>query len=308
MDNKRLQGFEHLSIDTGEGNIEVWKAGQGEPLLLLHGFPQTHLTWHKVAPKLAENFTVILPDLRGYGDSFCPPSSESHIEYSKRKMAEDQVIVMEKLGYKDFYVMGHDRGARVAHQMMLDYPEKVRRCILLDIISTVDMYERTDFDFSYNYYHWFFLIQPDVPEELFNSNPAAMVKTWCKKHSEGYDDIFPEDVLDEYVEKCRRPEVIHGICEDYRAGATCDMEHIRAYKGKFDTPTLVLWSAGGLRKYDILDIWKQRASNVCGKLVDNCGHFIPEQAPEVTIRAARIFFGTNAPVLSDAELSEIGDN
>jgi len=301
---ERFAGFQHYRIDTGEVTIHTWTAGSGEPLLLLHGFPQTHMTWHKVAPKLAEHFTVVVTDLRGYGDSSCPESSESHLEYSKRKMAEDQIFVMKTLGFDSFYVMGHDRGARVAHQMMLDHPECVRRCVLLDIISTVDMYERTDMQFASDYYHWFFLIQKDVPEELFNSNPSAMVRTWCKKHMEN-EELFPEDVMQHYVDKCSNPAVIHGICEDYRAGATCDMEHIRAYSGKFQTPTLVLWSAGGLRKFDILGIWKTRAEHVCGAYIPQCGHFIPEEAPDVTCRAALAFFKTAALTLDDAALSQI---
>ncbi|RRJ99484.1 alpha/beta hydrolase [Opitutaceae bacterium TAV3] len=298
MTNERLAGFTQHKIDTGEAVINTFVRGSGEPLLMLHGYPQTHLMWHKVAPALAEKYTVVLTDLRGYGDSSCPPDGENHLGYSKRAMARDQVEVMRQLGFERFYLAGHDRGARVCHQMLLDYPEKkVRRAVLLDIIPTSEMYARTDKEFASIYFHWFFLILPnDLPEKLLAGNPEAWIRrTAGSLGSRGGGDAFPEDVMAHYVEKFSNPAVIHATCEDYRAGATVDLEHIAAAgaRGKIPVPLLVLWAAPYLRNLsepDVLGIWRQHAADVTGYPVPGCGHFIAEEAPEETIKAIRHFF------------------
>lgn len=293
MPNHRLAGFRQQKIDTGEAVINTFVAGSGEPLLMLHGYPQTHLMWHKVAPALAESYTVVLTDLRGYGDSSCPPDGENHCAYGKRAMARDQVEVMRQLGFDRFYLAGHDRGARVCHQLLLDHPASVRRSVLFDIIPTSEMYARTDREFASIYFHWFFLPLPnDLPEKLLAGDP----ETWIRRSvgslgSRGGLDVFPEDVMTQYIEKFSNPSVIHATCEDYRAGATIDLEHLAAARGKkIPVPLHVLWAAPYLRKLDVLGIWQQHAAQVSGNVVPNCGHFIPEEAPAETIKALRDFF------------------
>ncbi|EIP99138.1 putative hydrolase or acyltransferase of alpha/beta superfamily [Opitutaceae bacterium TAV1] len=293
MTNERLAGFRQQKIDTGEAVINTFVRGSGEPLLMLHGYPQTHLMWHKVAPALAEHYTVVLTDLRGYGDSSCPPEGENHLGYSKRAMARDQVEVMRRLGFDRFYLAGHDRGARVCHQLPLDYPEAVRRAALLDIIPTSEMYARTDMEFASIYFHWFFLILPnDLPEKLLAGAPEAWIRrTAGSLGSRGGADAFPEDVMAHYIEKFSNPAVIHATCEDYRAGATVDLDHLAAARGKkIPVPLLVLWAAPYLRKLDVLGIWRQHAETVTGHAVPDCGHFIAEEAPEETVRTLRRFF------------------
>lgn len=301
----RFEMFEHHVVDTGEASIHVWKAGQGEPLLLVHGYPQDHMMWHRVAPALTDRFTVIVPDLRGYGDSECPPSVPDHSSYSKRAMAHDQVKVMEHFGFSSFFVMGHDRGARVSHQMTLDFPDRVRRLILLDIVSTLDMYEQMDFDRSHRYYHWFFLDQAaPLPELLIAGDSDAFVRSFLTRLSEEAD-VFPPDVIAHYVEKFSKTSVIHATCEDYRAGSTCDLEHQREETARFRTPTLVLWGAPGLRQLDVLGLWRSRGEFISGAVVEGVGHYIPEEAPEVTAEAARVFFSETEPTLGDEGLARI---
>lgn len=289
----RLAGFTQHKINTGEAVINTFVRGNGEPLLMLHGYPQTHLMWHKVAPVLAEKYTVVLTDLRGYGDSSCPPDGENHMGYSKRAMARDQVEVMRRLGFDRFYLAGHDRGARVCHQLLIDHPEKVRKAALLDIIPTSEMYARTDKEFASIYFHWFFLILAgDLPEKLL----AGDIETWVRRvtgslGSQGGAKTFPEDVMAHYIEKFSNPAVIHATCEDYRAGASVDLEHLAAARGaKIPAPLLVLWAAPYLRKLDVVEIWRQHSAHVTGFPVPGCGHFIPEEAPEETIRALSRFF------------------
>ena len=302
--HERLAGFSRQRVDVGEAMINTLACGKGEPLLLLHGYPQTHMMWHKVAPRLAEKYTVVLTDLRGYGDSSCPEAGPDHMGYSKRKMAEDQVKVMEKLGFKTFFLAGHDRGARVCHQMMLDHADRIRRAVLLDVIPTPDMYERVDMEFGAIYYHWFFLIQKhDFPERLIGSDPERIVRAFIQWLSNNRE-VFPDDVMQHYIEKFSNPQVIHATCEDYRAGATVDMEHIRS-GGKVQTPLFVLWGAPGLRRYDVLEIWRQRARAVSGFLVEESGHYIAEEAPELTIRAIEEFLSANTDVMSEEQIRKI---
>lgn len=287
-----FQGFEHKEIDTGEVIIQTWIGGTGdETILLLHGHPESHLMWHRVAPVLAEKYTVVLTDLRGYGDSSKPKGKPDHSNYSKRTMANDQVIVMEKLGFDKFHVAGHDRGGRVCHRMMYDYPEKIKSCALLDIIPTIDVYERTNQKIATQYWHWYFYIQPEpFPETFLGSQPEYFIRSNIQKKTIPgtiTDEIFPEDVIQEYIRHYSDPATVHAIAEDYRASATIDWElDLPDRERKIETPISCLWGSNGnlSRIGDILGIWRNLASNVTGFGVEGCGHFIPEEKPEVVCR------------------------
>ncbi|HEY9750128.1 MAG TPA: alpha/beta hydrolase [Allocoleopsis sp.] len=279
--------FQYLQLETSSTTINLLKGGSGYPILLLHGYPQTHVMWHKIAPQLAKNFTVVLTDLRGYGDSAKPKAGVNHANYSKRLMAQDQVEVMQQLGYQDFYSIGHDRGARVAHRLALDYPQRVKKLAVLDIIPTYDLYTTTDQEFATAYYHWFFLIQPyPLPETLIGANPEYFLRTCLERWSKNFLAFTPE-ALAEYIRCFRQPETIHATCEDYRAAASIDLMHDRAdLNQKIVCPLLVLWGNQGIigRKYNVLEIWRERAENVFGEAIAS-GHFLPEEAPEVTYKA-----------------------
>ncbi|OKH26811.1 alpha/beta hydrolase [Hydrococcus rivularis NIES-593] len=287
-----LTNFQQKIIDTTEAQINTFTAGKGFPLLLLHGYPQTHYMWHKIAPRLVEDFTVIIADLRGYGDSSKPQGKPDHSNYSKRAMARDWVEIMSQLGYEEFYLVGHDRGARVAHRLTLDYPEKVKKLAVLDIIPTYDLYQTTDKEFASAYYHWFFLIQPyPLPETLIGANPEYFLRHCLQSWSKDFSAFTP-DALAEYIRCFSDPATIHATCEDYRAGATIDLIDDEADLAKKITcPFLVLWGEQGIigRKYDVLEIWKRKAIAVKGNAI-NCGHFLPEEAPEETYSAIREFF------------------
>ena len=280
-----LDGFQQDRITTTGAEINLRRAGEGPPLLLLHGYPQTHVMWHKIAPALAERFTVVLTDLRGYGDSAKPPGGDNHEAYSKRAMAQDQVEVMTALGFDSFAVAGHDRGARVGHRLALDHPERVSKLALLDIAPTLAMYERTDMAFASAYYHWFFLIQPyDLPERLIGADPDFYLEKKIGKWSRN-DGAFTTAALAEYKRCFRDPATIHATCEDYRAAAGIDLEHDRADLGrKLACPVLALWGAKGVieRSYPVLEIWRDRARDVHGKALP-CGHFLAEEAPTETV-------------------------
>ena len=280
-----LDGFQQDRITTTGAEINLRRAGEGPPLLLLHGYPQTHVMWHKIAPALAERFTVVLTDLRGYGDSAKPPGGDNHAAYSKRAMAQDQVEVMTALGFDNFAVAGHDRGARVGHRLALDHPERVSKLALLDIAPTLAMYERTDMAFASAYYHWFFLIQPyDLPERLIGADPDFYLEKKIGKWSQN-PGAFTAAALAEYKRCFRDPATIHATCEDYRAAAGIDLEHDRADLGrKLACPVLALWGAKGVieRSYPVLEIWRERARDVHGKALP-CGHFLAEEAPAETV-------------------------
>lgn len=283
--------FEREVIDTGQAKINLVRGGTGAPVLLLHGYPQTCLMWHKIAPRLAADFTVVATDLRGYGDSSKPQRKPDHSNYSKRAMAQDQVEVMSRLGYEEFYLVGHDRGARVAHRLTLDYPERVKKLAVLDIAPTYEMYATTDREFAAAYYHWFFLIQPyPLPETLMGASPEYFLRhclqSWGKDFS-----AFTAEALAEYIRCFSDPETIRGSCEDYRASASVDMECDRAdLNKKIQCPVLVLWGGKGIigRKYDVLATWRERAIDVRGRAID-CGHFLPEEAPEETYQTLQEF-------------------
>lgn len=284
---KLFPNFEQTTIDTSGATINLVKGGNGFPLLLLHGYPQTHTMWHNIAPHLAKNFTVVATDLRGYGDSSKPDGGLNHINYSKRAMAQDQVEVMLQLGYEEFYVVGHDRGARVSHRMALDHPHRVKKLILLDIAPTYKMYATTDQEFATVYYHWFFLIQPyDLPETLIGTNPEYYLRKCLERWGKDFS-AFSAEALAEYIRCFSDPSVIHATCEDYRAAATIDLEHDQLdMEQKITCPILVLWGGKGIigRKYEVLEAWRERGNDVRGYALP-CGHFLPEEAPEETYQA-----------------------
>ena len=286
-----LPGFVDTDIETGEVRIRAAIGGSGSPLLLLHGHPQNHLTWHKVAPALAERFTVVATDLRGYGDSGKPASTPDHLPYSKRVMARDQIAVMRSLGHERFAVVGHDRGGRVAHRMALDHPAAVERLAVLDIAPTATMYARTDKEFATRYFWWFFLIQPyDLPERLIAGDPEYFLR----KHIDGQSrtpGAVEEAVFQDYLRCYLDPAMRHAVCEDYRAAATIDLQHDAADAGQRVTaPLLALWGAKGVvgQLYDVLATWREKATHVSGRALD-CGHTLQEEAPEALLRELRPF-------------------
>ena len=273
-------------------NIAICSKGAGPPLLLLHGYPQTGYMWHKIAPRLAEDFTVVVADLRGYGDSDKPTSSEDHAVYSKRAMAADMMAVMTALGHNQFFIAGHDRGGRVAHRLARDYPQAVTKLAVLDIAPTAMMYDTTDMHFATSYYHWFFLIQPaPFPETLIGSDPKFFLESkmqhWGKDRT-----AITNDAFDEYLRCFSNPDTIHASCEDYRASASIDLEHDAADVGlKLDIPLLVLWGATAMvgNKYDMLCAWQEVATDVTGFAVPG-GHYLPEESPDETYQALLDFF------------------
>ncbi len=287
-------GFETRDIETDAGvRIHARIGGDGPPMLLLHGHPQTHAIWHKVAPALAERFTLVLCDLRGYGDSSKPEGEADHANYGKRVMARDMRRVMQALGHERFAVMAHDRGARVAHRLAADHGEAVRRLVLLDIAPTLAMYEQTSEAFARAYWHWFFLIQPaPLPERLIEADPAAYLRDVMGRRSAG---LAPFDLraLAEYARCLALPGSAHGLCEDYRAAAGIDLEHDRADRDagrRLRMPLLALWGEQGVvhRCFKPLDEWRRVAEAVRGGPLP-CGHYIPEEAPEGLLSQALPF-------------------
>lgn len=267
--------------------INAITGGSGPPLLLLHGHPQTHAIWHKVAPALLERFTIVACDLRGYGDSSKPQGDADHANYSKRVMAADMLAVMRSLGFATFKVLAHDRGARVAHRLALDHPQAVERMALLDIAPTLAMYEQTSEAFARAYWHWFFLIQPaPMPERLIEADPAAYARDVMGKRSAGLAPFDPR-ALAEYQRCLALPGAAHGICEDYRAAAGIDLDHDRLDRAagrKLDMPLLALWGAQGVvgRCFDPLAEWRLAAHDVQGGALP-CGHYIAEEAPQALL-------------------------
>lgn len=275
--------------------LRARRAGSGPPLLLLHGHPQTHAMWHRVAPALAERFEVVLMDLRGRGDSARPPASADHVLYSKRAMAGDAVAVMRHFGHPRFGVLAHDRGARVAHRLALDHPQAVTRMMLLDIAPTLAMYEGTGEDFARSYWHWFFLIQPaPTPERAIEADPAAWVREGMGSRHAGLAPFAPE-ALAEYERCLALPGSATAVCEDYRASATIDLDHDRADRAagrRVTAPLRVLWGAQGVvgRCFDVMALWRAAAENVSGTALP-CGHYIAEELPGALLDEAHSFFG-----------------
>lgn len=271
--------------------INVTHGGKGKPLLLIHGYPQTHIMWYKVVEELSKEYYIICPDLRGYGDSSKPKGDEKHLTYSKKSMAKDMITLMQKLGFDKFFVAGHDRGARVTHRMCLDYPNNILKACVMDITPTYHMFKNTNQAFATGYYHWFFLIQPDfLPETMIGNNPRyyleEKLKRWSAKGS-----VFDKEAVDEYV-RCFDKDSIHATCEDYRAGASIDMSDDEKDRNrKISTPLLVLWGEKGFvnRTYDVLNVWKEYALDLSGEALD-CGHFLPEEKPKEVSQKLKEFF------------------
>jgi haloacetate dehalogenase len=275
-----FEGFSRRRVSVDGIGINVVIGGAGPPVLLLHGYPQTHTMWHRVAPRLAKLFTVVCPDLRGYGDSDKPRSDATHEPYSKRTMARDQLELMWQLDHERFALVGHDRGARVARRVALDHPQAVTRLVLLDIVPTAAIYSSLDQTRATAVWRYFFLIQPaDLPERLIGADPGYYLD-WTLDEWAGAPEALAPAARAEY-RRCFDPDVIHAGCEDYRAGATIDSVHDEddAHRS-ISCPLLVLWSASGIgATYDVLRIWEGEADNVRGRALD-CGHFLAEERPD----------------------------
>jgi len=290
--------FEDFTLETvavDGGGLRLRRGGVGPPLLLLHGNPQTHAMWHAVAPTLAAHFSVVCPDLRGYGGSFKPPASADHAAYAKRAMAADMAQLMTCLGHERFFVVGHDRGARVAHRLALDHGARIEMLALLDIVPTLEHFERADMTFGLGYYHWFWLAQPHpFPETLINAAP----EDWFRAHTSREpkeETFFHTQALADYLLAAHDPAMITGMCEDYRAAATTDLEHDRASRAagdKIACPLLVLWGAKGKigTWYDALEIWRSyAAASVEGGEIDT-GHYLAEEDPHTVSERLAAFF------------------
>jgi haloacetate dehalogenase len=285
-----FERFTTAEIQTSGATVATVHGGSGPPLLLLHGYPQTHVMWHKVAPLLANDFTVVATDLRGYGDTSKPPGGPDHSGYSKCAMAQDQVDVMSRLGFETFFVAGHDRGGRVARRMGLDHPDRVTRLALLDIVPTHRLYTDSTREFATAYYHWYFLIQPaPLPETLI----ARSVEFWLEqKFGKAAPGAITGEAFAEYLRCYRNPATIHASCEDYRAGASIDLVHDEAdMERKIARPLLALWGdrAPMHRLFDVAATWRERATNVTGKALPGT-HYFAEEIPDVVANELREFF------------------
>lgn len=286
--NQLFPGFEARTFEVNGVQIAGHVGGSGSPMLLLHGHPQTHAIWHKVAPELMKNHTLVMTDLRGYGDSSKPQGDQDHGNYSKRTMALDQVEVMKQLGFKRFDVLAHDRGARVAHRLAMDHSDSVERLIMLDIAPTLAMYEKANNAFARAYWHWFFLIQPSpMPERLIEADPAGYIRDLMGRRSAGLTPFDPL-ALAEYMRCVALPGSAHGMCEDYRAAAAIDLVHDRADIAagkKLEIPTMVLWGADGVvhQCFKPLQEWQSICNNVTGEALP-CGHYISEEAPQILLQ------------------------
>jgi haloacetate dehalogenase len=290
-----LDGFTRTEIQTKGARIFTAHGGKGPPILLMHGNPFTHLSWQKFAPRLAEEFTVVCPDLRGYGDSEKPPGGDDHSAYSFRAMAQDQVEVMASLGFSRFYAAGHDRGGRVLHRMCLDHPDKVARAAILDIIPQHYLLNNVTRSWATFSWHWFFMIQPyDFPERMMSADPDFYITKKLSKSKQGLSFFDPAS-LAEYMRCFRNPETVHAMCEDYRATFGVDLEmDTKDFEAgrKITCPVQLLWGAtGGVgRNHKSMEIWPQYASDIRGGKALPCGHYLSEEAPNETYDELRAFF------------------
>ena len=298
----RLPDLSYSRVEVAPGvSLQVAVAGSGPPVLLLHGYPQTHLIWARVAPELASTHTVVVPDLRGYGDSDKPdPAADGPDDaaYSKRVMADDVVALMEHLGHDRYAVVGHDRGGRVGHRLTLDHPDRVERLAVLDIVPTLHAFEHVDRTLAHGYFHWFFLSAGDgIPETMLAGDPEAWIRLRVTDHDLSGERLDPAAV-DDYVRCFADPAAIAASCSDYRAAAGIDLVHDRADRdagARLTRPTLVLWGEHGFvgRSYDVLATWAPFAAPEAGLTGHAlpCDHYVPEQAPEGTLAALRDFLG-----------------
>jgi len=288
VSTRMFEGFKASKVQTTGATINVVSAGEGAPVLLLHGNPQTHVMWHKIAPQLAKEFTVVVADLRGYGDSSKPPDGENHSNYSKRSMALDQVEVMHHFGFEKFAVVGHDRGGRVGHRLSLDHPDRITKLVVLDIVPTYTLLHNVNNEIATAFYHWFFLVQPPpFPETLIANNLEFYLKYMMfRDMSSGkIPSWMGEEAFAEYLRCFRDPRAIHATCEDYRAGASIDMKHDEMdLNRKIGCPLLALWGERGAvhRLFDVLAVWRERAAQVSGKPLPG-RHFLPEEIPDETL-------------------------
>lgn len=286
-----FNGFDERYVDVADGQVFCRIGGEGPPLLLLHGNPQTHVMWHKCADELARYYQVIAADIRGYGNSLLVESDPEHFNYSKRKMAQDMAELMTALGHDQFLLAGHDRGGRVSHRLARDHRDRVKAMCVLDIAPTLDMYEGTTMDFATAYFHWFFLIQPyDLPERMIMEDPRKWMDACLQKWSGGHEFGDAEEA---YLRAFEDRDRIHACCEDYRASATIDLDHDREDRDhKLDIPIHVLWGAKGVvgRMFDPMALWQDYTNNKVTGCAMETGHFIPEEDPEGTIRELLGFF------------------
>lgn len=268
-----------MKIFVNNINIAFSKYGKGFPILLLHGYPQTKLMWRKIIPLLSKHYTVITADLRGYGDSDKPVSKANHSTYSKREMAKDQMLLMKKLGYSEFFCIGHDRGARVFHRAALDYPKMVKKLVLIDIVPTPHIYKNLNKNISESFFHWFLLSRKKpLPENLINNNKEYYIKSMLGRLS-NTNQFLEKKVIDTYIKKFSKKSII-ASCEDYRAGASIDLIHHEKDSKKIDCPTLILWGKNSLvgKNFEPLRVWKKYIKNLSGKAL-NGGHYLPEEKP-----------------------------
>ena len=286
-----FKNFKQDIIEVNGVNINYKIGGKGEPLLLLHGYPQSHVLWRKIAPLFAENYTVICSDLRGYGDSDKPQSDKKHLTYSKKTMGLDQNELMKKLGFKEYYLVGHDRGGRVAHRMAIDFKENIKKISVLDIVPTSHVFKNTNAILAKRYYHWFFLIQSyPLPETMIGNDPEYYIRSKLQMWGAN-NEYLTEEIIQEYL-RCFTTETIQASCEDYRAGASIDLvHHEEDFDKKISCPLQVLWGSKATIEelYDPIKVWKEWALNVEGQSID-CGHFLPEESPVETYNAIINFF------------------
>jgi len=285
-------GFKSIDTDVNGHNIHAVVGGSGPPLLLLHGYPQTHVMWHQVAPQLAQHYTVVAADLTGYGDSGKPVTDQFHTPYTKRAMGNDMLALMQHLGFSKFSVVGHDRGGRVAHRMAVDHRDNIERLVVIDIAPTREMYANTSDAFARAYWHWYFLILPaPVPENMILADTDAFMRYKCVDRVQ--QNVFTYEAFEHYLKAFRDPKTVHAACEDYRAAATTDIEHDNQddeHGRQVSCPMLVLWGEDGVIEscFDPIKLWSMRATHVEGKALPG-GHYLAEQHPQLVLAELQQF-------------------